>query len=262
MMKSASRESEDIVGNDPAIGALPVALKVSGLHTYYGDSHVLHGVDLDLPRRSIGCVVGRNGVGKTTLVRSILGLSPPAQGQVHIGAEDVSRWPAHRLARCAVALVPQGRRIFPSLTVLEHLQIGARTGERGVDGLAAAPWTIDRALEIFPRLQERLGHRAATLSGGERQMLAVARALVANPRLLIMDEPTEGLSPAIVDQLRELLLRLRSEGVSILLVEQNLAVVLALADCVHIMDKGRIVHACSAVQLGESPEMTRRYLGV
>ena len=241
-------------------GALsgPEALAAEDLHAYYGDSHVLQGVSLSVPAGQIVAVLGRNGVGKTTLIRSLLALTPPRSGRVWIGGTEVTGWPAHRLARLAVGLVPQGRRIFPSLSVREHLQIGVRPPV--LEGPPA--WSPDRVYTVFPRLRERIDARAATLSGGERQMLAVGRALVSNPRLLIMDEPTEGLSPHIVEELLELVRTLRAGGVSVLLVEQNLAFALGLADVIHLMDKGRVARVTTPQGLQADEALRRTYLGV
>ena len=225
---------------------------VDDVHTYYGESYVLQGVSLAVEQGSVAAIVGRNGVGKTTLIRSVMAFTPPRRGHIRLRGEDVTGWPAHRIARHGVALVPQGRRIFPSLTVREHLDIAAQPGR----------WQPDSLFELFPRLRERASNRAATLSGGERQMLAVARALTSNPQIVLMDEPTEGLSPVVVEQLARLTRSLKAAGVTILLVEQNLEFALSLADAAYVMDKGRIVHRSSAQALLENEEVKRTYLGV
>ena len=241
-----------------AANAAPEALRVDDLHAYYGESFVLQGVTLSVAAGTVAVVVGRNGVGKTTLMRSIMGLTPSRRGTVVIGGRDVSTWAAHKRWVTGLALVPQGRRIFPSLTVREHLEIGLRAPRAQRE----AHWSVEAVFDAFPRLRERASNRAATLSGGERQMLAVGRALCANPDLLLMDEPTEGLSPFIVDELTRLIATLKGQGVSILLVEQNLDFALGVADWVHVMEKGRIVHQCAPLALLADEAIKRRYLGL
>jgi branched-chain amino acid transport system ATP-binding protein len=230
-------------------------LRVEDVHTYYGASHVLQGLSLTVERGEVVAVMGRNGVGKTTLMRSIIGLSPPRQGRILFNDIDITHMPAHRIARMGVGLVPQGRRIFPSLSVREHLEVAAR--RRG-----AAQWSFDRMIALFPNLGERLGQTANKLSGGEQQMLATGRALVGNPDLLLMDEPTEGLAPLMVRELGRLVATLKSNGASILLVEQQLAFVLRHADRIYIVSKGQIVHHCRPAELAEDRETKSRYLGV
>jgi branched-chain amino acid transport system ATP-binding protein len=222
------------------------------VHTYYGESYVLQGVSLAVDEGKVATILGRNGVGKTTLIRSVMAFTPPRRGHIRLRGQDVTGWPAHRIARHGVALVPQGRRIFPSLTVREHLDIAARPGQ----------WNAESLFKVFPRLRERASNRAATLSGGERQMLAVARALISNPQVLLMDEPTEGLSLVVVEELAHLTRSLKAMGVTILLVEQNLEFALSLADEAYVMDKGRIVHRSSADALMQNDEVKRTYLGV
>jgi len=231
---------------------MSAAVAIEDIHTYYGESYVLQGVSLTVEEGKVATILGRNGVGKTTLIRSVMAFTAPRRGQIRLRGEDVTGWPAHRIARHGVALVPQGRRIFPSLTVREHLDIAARPGK----------WHAESLFELFPRLRERASNRAATLSGGERQMLAVARALMSNPQIVLMDEPTEGLSLVVVEQLAELMRSLKAAGVTILLVEQNLEFALSLADEAYVMDKGRIVHRSSAQALLENEEVKRTYLGV
>ena len=231
---------------------MSAALVIEDVHTYYGESYVLQGVSLSVEAGGVATILGRNGVGKTTLIRSLMAFTPPRRGQVLLLGKDVTGWPAHRIARHGVALVPQGRRIFASLTVREHLDIAARPGK----------WNVESLFEVFPRLRERASNRAATLSGGERQMLALARALISNPQLLLMDEPTEGLSLVVVEELGALTRRLKAMGVTILLIEQNLDFALSLADEAYVMDKGRIVHRGSADSLRHDDEVRRTYLGV
>jgi branched-chain amino acid transport system ATP-binding protein len=228
-------------------------LDVGGLHTYYGDSHVLHGVSLSVGDGEVLTILGRNGMGKTTLVRSIIGFTPPREGSVRLKGEDVAGWPPYRLVERGVALVPQGRRVFPSLTVKENLEVARRGNGR---------WSLERVYELFPRLRERAGNRANKLSGGEQQMLAIARALMSNPELLLMDEPTEGLAPLLVREVGRVIGELKREGLSILLVEQNLPLALGVADRVHILSRGQIVYTGAPASLAADEDVKSRYLGV
>ena len=230
-------------------------LRVEDIHTYYGASHILQGMSLTLERGEVVAVIGRNGVGKTTLVRSIVGLSPAQRGRILFNDIDITHMPAHRIAQMGVGLVPQGRRIFPSLSVREHLEVTAR--RRG-----AAAWTLERMTALFPNLRERLAQTANKLSGGEQQMLAAGRALVGNPDLLLMDEPTEGLAPLMVRELGRLVAALKEAGTSVLLIEQQLAFALHHADRVYIMSKGQIVHHCRPADLAKDDETKSRFLGV
>ena len=232
-------------------------LAVEDIHTYYGESYVLQGISLTVERGRIAAVLGRNGVGKTTLIRSIIAFTPPRRGRVVFDGTDVTRWPSYRIGQAGMGLVPQGRRIFPSLSVRENLEIAAR----GASG-AASVWTIDSALALFPALRERLRNGAGTLSGGEQQMLAVARALVGNARLVLMDEPTEGLSPQIVSELKQLVQKLRDSGLAILLVEQNIEFALDIADSVSVMDKGKIVWHGMPRDLAADEGVRKTYLGL
>jgi len=235
-------------------------LSVDDIHTYYGDSYVLQGVSLDVPLGAVTALLGRNGMGKTTLIRSVVGFARPRRGRVMFGGRDITRAPSHEIARLGIGLVPQGRRIFPSLTVHENLTVAARDAN-GAAGAAAA-WPIERVLELFPRLGERAGHRGNMLSGGEQQMLAIGRALMTNPRLLLMDEPSEGLAPLLVRNLGDAIVRLREEGLSILLVEQNLPMALRVAGDVYVLSKGRVVYHGAPADLAADPNVTHRYLGV
>jgi len=232
-------------------------LAVEDIHTYYGESYVLQGISLTVERGRIAAVLGRNGVGKTTLIRSIIAFTPPRRGRVVFDGTDVTRWPSYRIGQAGMGLVPQGRRIFPSLSVRENLEIAAR----GASG-AASVWTIDSALALFPALRERLRNGAGTLSGGEQQMLAVARALVGNARLILMDEPTEGLSPQIVSELKQLVQKLRDSGLAVLLVEQNIEFALDIADSVSVMDKGKIVWHGMPRDLAADEGVQKTYLGL
>ena len=231
-------------------------LEVHDIHTYYGESHVLQGTTLRAQRGKVTSVLGRNGVGKTTLCRSLAGLTPARSGRVVLDGLDVTRLPAHRIADAGISLVPQGRRIFVSLTVHENLLIAARPAKAG------SGWNIDRVFALFPRLSERRHHGGNDLSGGEQQMLAIARALVANPILLVMDEPTEGLAPALVAEVGRLIRQLREEGTTVLLVEQNAAFAVDVSDHTHVMHQGAIVHSSAAAALWENEEIKSQYLGV
>lgn len=228
-------------------------LRVQDVHTYYRDSYILQGVTLELKAGQVVALLGRNGVGKTTLARSIVGLTPAKRGNIFFKDTDITRMPAHRIARMGIGLVPQGRRVFRSLTVKEHLQVTARGHGR---------WTFEMIVELFPNLHARLRSLAGKLSGGEQQMLAAGRALVGNPALLVMDEPTEGLAPLMVRELGRAIESLKQAGTSILLIEQQLAFALRYADIVFIMSKGRIVHQCTPAELAADAETKARYLGV
>ncbi len=231
-------------------------LEVSGLVAGYRLGTVLHGVDLEVPERGAVAILGRNGVGKSTLVHAITGLLRPRAGSVRIdGTEFAGRRP-DVLARAGVALVPQGRRVFAPLTVREHLALAEACCRR--DG----PWTRERVLELFPRLGERMDHPARHLSGGEQQMLAVTRALMANPRLIVMDEPSDGLAPAVVRQIGEVLGQIRAEGVGVLLIEQDLRLAFAVAGEVRVMEKGQLVHAAPVEEFRRDRATARRLLGV
>ena len=241
-------------------------LNVQDVHTYYGDSHVLQGVTLQVAQGTVAALLGRNGVGKTTLCRSIVGFTPARAGRVTFNAADITHLAAHKICRLGMSLVPQGRRIFASLTVRENLAIAFRgplpgpSVARQNDG--AGRWDLQSVFALFPRLAERSHHRGNELSGGEQQMLAIARALVANPLFLLMDEPTEGLAPALVAEVAALIRRLKDEGMSILLVEQNAAFAVKVADFVHVMSKGKIVHSSEPAALWENQEVKTRFLGV
>ena len=223
------------------------------VHTYYGDSHVLQGVSLTVAAGEVVAILGRNGAGKTTLMRSIIGFTPPRRGTVRFKDRDITGRPSHRLPALGMALVPQGRRVFPSLSVRENLEVARRGDGR---------WNLDRVYQVFPRLAERERNRAGKLSGGEQQMLAIGRALMSNPDLLLMDEPTEGLAPLIVREVGQVMKDLRRAGLAILLVEQNLSLALAVADRVLILSRGRIVHRSSPDELMASEDVKSRYLGV
>ena len=229
-------------------------LEITDVHTYYGDSYVLQGVSLAVGRGEVVGVLGRNGMGKTTLIRSIVGFTPPRRGRIVFKGREITRWPSNRIVGLGLGLVPQGRRVFPSLTVAENLAVAVRAN--------GGPWTVERAMQLFPRLRERAENRAGKLSGGEQQMLAIARALMSNPELLLMDEPTEGLAPLLVREVGRVIESLKREGLSILLVEQNLPLALRLADRVHVVSRGRIVHSSTPDELWQNATVKSRYLGV
>jgi len=247
-------------------------LEVADLHTYYGESHALQGVSLAVGPGEVVGILGRNGMGKTTLIRSIIGFTPARRGTVRFKGADITRWPPFRAVGAGMALVPQGRRVFPSLTVRENLDVARMAPRRAApesghprsDPTSRPPlqWTIDAVCALFPRLSERAGNRANKLSGGEQQMLAIGRALMTNPELLLMDEPTEGLAPLLVREVGRAIGELKREGLSILLVEQNLPLALSVADRVHILSRGQIVHTCTPSELTADDAVKARYLGV
>jgi branched-chain amino acid transport system ATP-binding protein len=230
-------------------------LAVDDLHAYYGASHVLQGVALRVPTGRVAGILGRNGVGKTTTLRTIMGLTRAQRGRVLLVAEDISGWPPHRVARAGVAYVPEGRQVFPALTTLENIRVAARRpGSR---------WPIERLLELFPALRERLHHRGRQLSGGEQQMLAIARALVSDPRVLLLDEPSQGLAPLVLREVARVIRLLAGEGVTVLLVEQNLKLAELVADHLFIMVKGRVVYDATPERFrADGPEVRTRYLTV
>jgi branched-chain amino acid transport system ATP-binding protein len=227
-------------------------LELDTIQTYYGESHILHGVSIRVGEGEAVALLGRNGAGKTTLIRSVAGFTPPREGRVVFGGEPVQAWPAYRIARQGLALVPQGRRIFSPLTVTENLTLGARPGE----------WTLERVYALFPRLRERALQPGGTLSGGEQQMLAIARALMTNGRMLVLDEPSEGLAPIVVREIGSIVRELKGSSLSILLVEQNYHLALQVADRVYVMNKGQIVWEGTPVGLEADEDVKRRYLGV
>jgi branched-chain amino acid transport system ATP-binding protein len=238
---------------------MPKVLEISDIHTYYGDSYVLQGVSLSVAASQVVALMGRNGVGKTTTIRSIVGFSPPRRGRIMFKDVDVTKMAPHQIAKRGISLVPQGRRIFPSLTVGEHLDVFARGG----NGAGEHRWDRGRILSLFPQLEQRLKQKGSALSGGEQQMLAIARALLTNPQLLLMDEPSEGLSPLAVQHVVEVIEHLRTTAqLPILLVEQNLSLALSLADHVYVMNKGAIVFDGPAGELARSHNIQRTYLGL
>jgi branched-chain amino acid transport system ATP-binding protein len=227
-------------------------LQVEDIHTYYGDAYVLQGLSLELAGGQILGLLGRNGVGKTTLVNSIVGFNRPRRGRIVFKGADITRLSSYETVRSGMGLVPQGRRVFASLTVEENLKVAGNGGA----------WTLPRVYELFPRLSERRRQRAKTLSGGEQQMLAIARGLMTNPDCLIMDEPSEGLAPIVIQAVWQAISRLREQGLSILLVEQNAALALQLVDYVHVVSKGRVVYSGAPKALWADDAVKSRYLGI
>jgi branched-chain amino acid transport system ATP-binding protein len=240
-------------------------LSVRGVHTYYGDSYVLHGLSLELQLGRIICILGRNGMGKTTLIRTVGGLTPPRRGEVIFEGRAFHKEPPDAIAQAGVAIVPQGRRIFKSLSVRENLALptSSLAGPGRARQVAGRKhWTMNEVLREFPQLQERLSSAGGSLSGGEQQMLAVGRALMANPKLILMDEPSEGLSPKLVQRVEEIMRRLREDGLSILLVEQNLQLALSVADSIYVISSGSFVFHGTPAELSARKDILDSHLGV
>jgi len=228
-------------------------LRLEGLHTHYGHGHILQGVDLEVPKGGIAAVLGRNGVGKTTTLRSIMGLAPPSAGRILLNDRNVAGWAPHHVVRVGVGYVPEGRMIFADLTVVENIRVAQR--------VTAPQWTVERLFRLFPSLAERRDHKGAQLSGGEQQMLALARALATDPQVILLDEPSQGLAPLVVAELTRLIRELRKEGVTLLVVEQNLKLAEAVADTVYVMVKGRMVYQAPVAQFrGEREAVKAKYL--
>jgi branched-chain amino acid transport system ATP-binding protein len=216
------------------------ALQADGLHTFYGKSHILHGISIAVEEGRITALLGRNGAGKSTTLRSLMGLTPPREGRIEIFGQDTTRWPPYRIAALGVGYVPEGRRTFANLTVAENLRVPiARAG----------PWNEERIFALFPGLAERRHSRGRQLSGGEQEMLAIARALILNPKLLILDEPSQGLAPLIVREVFDVVARMRAEGISVLLVEQNARMSLEIADHAYVLDDGSVAYSGPAAEL-------------
>jgi branched-chain amino acid transport system ATP-binding protein len=233
-----------------------VLLAVEDLHAHYGKSHILHGVTLEVDAGEIVCLLGRNGVGKSTTLKSVMGLVAPSRGNVSFKGAPIAGLPPYRIARLGLGYVPEERRIFPTITVRENLLMGIKGGARN------GGWTPERVYEFFPRLEERAHQRAGTLSGGEQQMLTMGRTLMGNPELLLVDEPTEGLAPMIVEQVERILGAIHKSGTPILLVEQSMETALALAQRVYVMSKGQIVFSGSVRELQASESVRKQYLEV
>jgi branched-chain amino acid transport system ATP-binding protein len=231
-------------------------LVLDDVHTYYGEAHILQGISLTVREGEVVTIIGRNGAGKTTTLRSIMGIARPRRGRVILRGQDVTGLPTHQIARRGVAWVPEERRILPNLTVLDNLRLGWLATDGGGEG------RVQEVFEYFPRLRERIDHRGRHLSGGEQQMLAIARALVAKPSIMLVDEPTEGLAPMLVQSLTEILAAINRRGTTILLVEQALEVALALAHRVYVMDQGRVQFEGTPDDLRRDPAIQQRFLGV
>ena len=230
-------------------------LELRDVHTYYGDSYVLQGISLTVKDSSVVALLGRNGMGKTTTIRTIIGFNPPRRGTISFKDKIISGLPANQIARMGIGLVPQGRRIFPSLSVTENLTMAARTSRR--EG-----WNLEKVYSLFPILKERGRNKGNLLSGGEQQMLTIARALMTNPDLLLLDEPSEGLAPVIVKEVGRIIGQLKQKGFSILLVEQNLSMALKVADYVYVISKGKIVYESPPADLKANEEIKAKFLGV
>jgi branched-chain amino acid transport system ATP-binding protein len=235
----------------------PDALSLTNVHAYYGDSHILHGISFSLPPGDVLALLGRNGAGKTTCISTIIGFLRPRDGQIRLFGEQIEGLSPEQISHLGIGLVAQGRRIFPSLTVRENLAVAEHRDRRG-----ARPWTLDRIYDLFPSLRERHAQFAGTLSGGEQQMLAIGRALMGNPRVLLLDEPSEGLAPRIVAEVGETIRRLKAEGQSIVLVEQNRNLALSVADCAVILNTGRCVFVGDAHELRRNEALLTRNLGL
>ena len=227
-------------------------LEASGLHTYYGKSHILHGVSLTVSEGEIVALLGRNGAGKTTTLRTLVGLTPAREGSVTIFGQNVTTWPSYRIAALGVGFVPEGRRIFAQLTVDENLRVPL---ER------PGPWTIQRVYELFPRLAKRKSNKGRQLSGGEQEMLAIARALLLNPKLLLLDEPSQGLAPLVVQEVFRVVTSARNEGISVLLVEQNVRGAVEVADRAYVLDDGRVVYEGPAAEFARDEARVRALAG-
>ena len=228
------------------------ALVAEGLHTYYGKSHILHGVSLEVAEGAITTLLGRNGAGKTTTLRSLVGLTPPREGRITIFGAETTRWPTFRIAASGVGYVPEGRKIFANLSVDDNLKVPLQR---------PGPWTAERVYELFPRLAERRTNRGRQLSGGEQEMLSIGRALLLNPKLLILDEPSQGLAPLIVREVFRVIARMRDEGISVLLVEQNVRMSLEISDHVYVLDDGKVIHSGTAAELAQDEDRVRAMAG-
>ncbi|MBW1801173.1 MAG: ABC transporter ATP-binding protein [Deltaproteobacteria bacterium] len=231
-------------------------LGIKDVHTYYGDSYILQGISLEVKDSAVVALLGRNGMGKTTTIRTIIGFTPPRRGVINFNDKEIQDLKPHKIARLGIGLVPQGRQIFPSLSVLENLTMAARTTER------SGAWNLEKIYDLFPILKTRARFKGTLLSGGEQQMLTIGRALMTNPALLLMDEPSEGLAPIIVQQIGQIIAQLKESGISILLVEQNIFMALELADYVYIISKGVIEYESTPEALRDNEEVKEKYLGV
>ena len=232
-------------------------LEIRDIHTYIGESYILQGVSMEIPKGKVVALLGRNGVGKTTLIYSIIGFRPVRTGSILLEGKVISTLPAHKIVRSGIGLVPQGRRVFSSLTVNENLEVPYKCPER-----SGRDFTLEKVFQIFPILKERKDHRGGKLSGGEQQMLATGRGLISRPKLLLMDEPSEGLAPLLVRELGQMIKNFKEQGLTIFLVEQKLSFALEVADDVYIMSKGKIVHHSTPDDLRRDEEVKARHLGI
>ena len=233
------------------------ALQLENVHISYGLSHIIFGISLTVNERETVCLLGRNGVGKTTTLQSVMGLNPPSSGVIKFKGEDITGKPPFLISRAGIGFVPENRRIFRDLTVLENLKIGALKRQQRTRG-----WDFEKAYDLFPRLRERASHRGSQLSGGEQQMLAIARAVMGNPEFLLLDEPTQGLAPILQKALAGLIRNLREEGITILLAEQSLRLALEVSDRVHIIEKGLVKFAGTVDEINEDKSILKKYLAV
>jgi branched-chain amino acid transport system ATP-binding protein len=229
-------------------------LEIEDIHTYYGSSYILQGISMEVLGGEVVGILGRNGMGKTTLIRSVLGFTPPRRGRVVFKESVLTRLRPLEISRLGISFVPQGRQVFPSLSVAENLSV--------VSGKYAGGWTMEKIYELFPPLKQRANQPGNTLSGGEQQMLAIGRSLMTNPSMLLMDEPTEGLSPVFVQTVGQIIRKLQQSGISILLVEQNLQFAITYTDRIHVLSRGKIVHCAFPKDLDQDHEIKHRYLGV
>ena len=233
------------------------ALSLANVHAFYGDSHILHGVSFSLQPGGVLALLGRNGAGKTTCISAIIGFLKPRDGEIRLFGESIEGLSPERISHLGIGLVPQGRRVFPSLTVRENLAVAQQR-----ESTAGTPWNVDRIYTLFPRLRERHAQYAGTLSGGEQQMLAIGRGLMAEPKLLILDEPSLGLSPLLVEELFALIKDINADGIALLLVEQNVVQSLEVAERAYILDNGMFVLEGKAADLKDDPDLKRTYLGM
>ena len=231
-------------------------LQINDIHTWYGDSYILQGVSLEVKDATIVALLGRNGMGKTTTIRSIMGFTPPRKGSIVFNGQETVGLPAHKIARLGIGLIPQGRMIFSSLSVAENLTMAARTSGK------TDPWTLEKVFKVFPKLEERRKNKGNLLSGGEQQMLTIARALMTNPDLLLFDEPSEGLAPVVVDEVFRVITELKAAGQSILLVEQDFGMAMSVADYAYIMSRGTIVYESTPEELVDNESIKATHLGV
>lgn len=234
----------------------PKILELQDIHTYYGDTHVLFGVSLKVAQGSVVALLGRNGMGKTTVIRSIIGFTPPRQGTVTYKEKNITGLKPYKIAQMGMGLIPQGRHIFPSLSVKENLTMAARSNNR------PDAWTLEKVYSFFPVLKERAAIAGNLLSGGEQQMLTIGRALMTNPELLLMDEPSEGLAPLLVAEIANIIKQLHNQGLSVLLVEQNLKMALQVADYAYVLSRGTIVHESTPEELQKNKEIMDKHLGI